>query len=185
MRVSLQRSKMTSKRHLTDFGTGSLSFISYSDTPAEGDMEHYIVTLLLTMDQKEFDYNWGYTAVSRVFRAEQQSWTGAYTAVICTGLQKPLRNAKGLIRSLARKLEKAFDDERADYYQELHQEQWDSMYPDPEAICDCGHKAKDHLGDTDQCTKCGCEYFGRPLDEWYQPTQVWYTEAPGGHNGYE
>ena len=64
----------------------------------------------------------------------------------------------------------AHDDPNAAY--ELYQRELDDSYPDCEPeknICYCGFCLDPNDEDEDD----------------YQPTQVWFTEAPGGHNGWE
>ena len=58
---------------------------------------------------------------------------------------------------------------------------------DPNEICLCGHRRSAHFYDEGCCLShnCNCPDFGTSLEEWYQPTQVWFTEPPGGHNAWE
>lgn len=55
-------------------------------------------------------------------------------------------------------------------------------------ICPCGHHKTEHsLGGGESCEKCECPRFGEPFENWYTDslTEVWFTEPPGGHRGYE
>lgn len=56
--------------------------------------------------------------------------------------------------------------------------------------CPCGHRGHQHEGSycEGQCTAkgCDCPHFGAdPSDYEAPPQRVWFTEPPGGHNGWE
>ena len=59
------------------------------------------------------------------------------------------------------------------YYKEASDQLW----------CPCGHHARDHERDA-YCVKCDCQQFGEE-GEPEQYTEVWFTEPPMGHHGYE
>jgi hypothetical protein len=61
---------------------------------------------------------------------------------------------------------------------------WDSD------ICPCGHPRWAHYGrhgGEEYChrTGCDCPMFGESPENYDGYTQVWFTESPGGHNGWE
>ena len=49
-------------------------------------------------------------------------------------------------------------------------------------LCSCGHKMSEHSGGECMLCHCGDEAYEHDQDE---PHQVWFTESPGGHNGWE
>lgn len=89
------------------------------------------------------------------------------------------------------------EDEKAALEQEETEAAWEEYYrqrrgEDEEQReterCPCGHKRSDHYLEDGYCEapSCGCPGFGISVEEWEEPpTQVFYTEAPGGHYGWE
>jgi len=63
------------------------------------------------------------------------------------------------------------------------------LYWDP--ICPCGHPQSKHHNEDGYCEvrsdrwHCECPQFGEPLQNYQTSTEVWFTEAPGGHRGFE
>ena len=53
--------------------------------------------------------------------------------------------------------------------------------------CPCGHSHDQHDYGYGYCefSHCNCPQFGADPYEYDPPTQVWFTEPPGGHYGYE
>jgi hypothetical protein len=64
---------------------------------------------------------------------------------------------------------------------------WEEPEDETDDMCPCGHRRHQHYLHESQCDchGCGCPEFGTALEEWYESTQIWFTEPPSGHNGWE
>lgn len=54
-------------------------------------------------------------------------------------------------------------------------------------LCSCGDPMSKHYNEEGYCEVpgCQCSYFGANPEEYQQYHEVWFTEGPMGHRGYE
>ncbi|KKR71180.1 MAG: hypothetical protein UU12_C0006G0009 [Candidatus Woesebacteria bacterium GW2011_GWA2_40_7b] len=69
-------------------------------------------------------------------------------------------------------------------FQYMETEAWLDYEQDQIPCSNCGHLMEEHSGFECQHILCHCgdEAYEHDEDE---PRQVWFTESPGGHNGWE
>jgi hypothetical protein len=70
-------------------------------------------------------------------------------------------------------------------YRKQQREEMEEQYQSE--VCPCGHKHDQHYLNDGPCEAphCGCPQFGEPVENWETYTEVWFTEPPSGHHGYE
>jgi len=150
----------------TTIARGNLGFLGFQDGQASDTLKPYIwVTVFPSGDSPEV-----WEAILKPLFNDIT--LERHNALITIRLEEPLKDPRGLLRSVANRIDKT----HLSYWYEQDRLGRDK----PNYTCHCGHSPQQHWLEDGPCTApgCGCHYFGQPLDEWEQHILT-YEDGPG------